>query len=140
MEQYHHFHIFRFSTLLDPYEQSQHRKPIKQYFLEQRYAFLMYFCKSTRIMQVCDRKYFQFYHILFQQLHTIHTGFHSEIQKSVGDKKGHHKNSIADCFTKWKPKFLIYGEFCSNLTKAQDMVDELSRRNPMIAQNIEVTF
>lgn len=82
--------------------------------------------------------FYSIFFVLFQQLHTIHTGFHSEIQKSVADKKGSHKVSIADCFIKWKPKFLIYGEFCSNLTKAQDMVDELSRRNPMIAQNIEV--
>ncbi len=76
---------------------------------------------------------------LFQKLHTIHTGFHSELQKAVSDRGGGGKHSIGECFTKWKSKFLIYGEFCSNLTKAQDLVDELCRRNPLIQSTIDVS-
>ncbi len=77
-------------------------------------------------------------YLLFQKLHTIHTGFHSELQKAVSERKGKH-HSIGECFTKWKQKFLIYGEFCSNLTKAQDLVDELCRRNPLIQSTVDVS-
>lgn len=44
--------------------------------------------------------------------------------------------TIADCFIKWKEKFLIYGEFCSNLPKAQDQVDKICQKDPVIMETI----
>ena len=34
---------------------------------------------------------------------------------------------IANCFIHVKCKFVIYGEFCSNLPKAQESVDKICR-------------
>ena len=45
--------------------------------------------------------------------------------------------TIADCFVKYKDDFLIYGEFCSNLPKAQEMIDELLKR-PQTREKINV--
>ena len=62
---------------------------------------------------------------VLQTLHVVHIGFFSDLTKACSSRA--HTNSssalgtplIADCFIKWKERFLLYGEFCSNLPKAQ---------------------
>ncbi|XP_033731899.1 protein vav-like isoform X2 [Pecten maximus] len=45
---------------------------------------------------------------------------------------------IAEVFIKWKSKLLIYGDYCSNLPKAQEKIDEILKRNEtMIKAQIE---
>ena len=46
---------------------------------------------------------------------------------------------IADCFIKWKEKFLAYGEFCSNLPKVQSILDKLCQ-NASVHQCIVVSL
>jgi len=46
--------------------------------------------------------------------------------------------TIADCFVTWKEKLLVYGEFCSNLPRAQDLIDQLCEAKPLIGERITV--
>jgi guanine nucleotide exchange factor VAV len=70
-----------------------------------------------------------------QELFTTHTGFHSALQQATSN--AHANKTIASCFIEWKPKFLLYGEFCSNLPKAQELVDELCKRDEAIRRQID---
>jgi guanine nucleotide exchange factor VAV len=64
-----------------------------------------------------------------EELHTIHVGFHSDLQKAYSNRHNTFSSNssltIADCFIKWKEKFLKYGEFCSNLPRVQLVIDKL---------------
>ena len=65
-----------------------------------------------------------------QDLHTIHSGFHSDLVKACSNRHNTFTTSsnaltISDCFVKWKEKFLKYGEYCSNLPRVQTLLDRL---------------
>lgn len=79
-----------------------------------------------------------------QDLHTVHAGFHSDLAKACSDRHNTFTTSsnaltIADCFVKWKEKFLKYGEYCSNLPRVQTVLDRLVQ-NPTASQAIAVIF
>ncbi|KAL5012535.1 hypothetical protein ScPMuIL_011086 [Solemya velum] len=59
-----------------------------------------------------------------EKLFEVHSGFHSELH--VACIKGNQK--ISEVFIEWKPKLLLYGEYCSNLPRAQDRIDELLKK------------
>ena len=66
----------------------------------------------------------------------MHTGFQSDLQQACSGSKPA-SGSIPECFMKWKSEFLIYGDFCSNLPRAQDRVDEVCK-NGLVLQSMEV--
>jgi len=79
---------------------------------------------------------------LLQRLHAVHTGFHSDLVRSCtlprdGATTGN--ITIADCFITWKEKLLVYGEFCSNLPRAQKLLDELCEAKPVIGERVTVS-
>ncbi|EZA50028.1 hypothetical protein DMN91_005536 [Ooceraea biroi] len=65
-----------------------------------------------------------------KELSEIHAGFHSQLCKT--------RNSavIAQIFLDWKKKFLIYGDYCANLTTAQNTLQETCARNEVINQEV----
>lgn len=76
-----------------------------------------------------------------QNFHSIHTGFHGDLSKALGigrDGAGGGA-TVADCFVTWKEKFLLYGEFCSNLPKAQELLDRLCNGDQLIQQKVLVS-
>jgi len=46
--------------------------------------------------------------------------------------------TIADCFITWKEKLLVYGEFCSNLPRAQELLDRLCEAKPIVSERVTV--
>lgn len=64
----------------------------------------------------------------------LHTGFYSELHRACTVNKP----KIHEVFIKWKTKFLIYGEYCSNLPKAQEHIEELTKKNETLKEKIEV--
>ena len=46
--------------------------------------------------------------------------------------------TIADCFITWKEKLLVYGEFCSNLPRAQGLLDQLCEAKPIVSERVTV--
>ena len=79
-----------------------------------------------------------------QELHTIHSGFHSDLAKACSNRHNTFTTTsnaltISDCFVKWKEKFLKYGEYCSNLPHVQTLLDKLEH-NQSANQAIMVLF
>lgn len=67
-----------------------------------------------------------------KELSEIHTGFHSELFKACTSSQ----YRISNCFIHWKEKFVVYGEYCANLPKAQNLLDEICTRNELINQSV----
>ncbi|XP_076314023.1 protein vav-like isoform X2 [Tachypleus tridentatus] len=67
-----------------------------------------------------------------KELCEIHTGFHSELFKACTSSQ----YKISDCFIHWKDKFVIYGEYCSNLPYSQELLDDLCNKNEIINQSV----
>ena len=44
---------------------------------------------------------------------------------------------ISNCFIKFKDKFVVYGQYCANLPKAQTMIDDLCSRDELIGQAVD---
>ena len=65
---------------------------------------------------------------------TVHKEFHGELHRACTINKP----KIHEVFIKWKPKFLTYGEYCSNLPKAQEHIEDLLKKNEALKAKIEV--
>ncbi|KAL3242747.1 hypothetical protein MRX96_002513 [Rhipicephalus microplus] len=66
-----------------------------------------------------------------KELAETHTGFHADLHKACVSSQ-HLK--ISDCFLRWKEKFIVYGDYCSNLPKAQEQIDELCSKKQLVNQ------
>ncbi|XP_049272801.1 protein vav isoform X2 [Rhipicephalus sanguineus] len=66
-----------------------------------------------------------------KELAETHTGFHADLHKACVSSQ-HLK--ISDCFLRWKDKFIVYGDYCSNLPKAQEQIDELCSKKQLVNQ------
>ena len=73
--------------------------------------------------------------LFFQSLLEVHTGFSVELSRTCTTLV--HK--IFEVFIKWKTKFLLYGDYCSNLPRAQEHIEELTRKNEVVKTSIEVS-
>jgi len=72
----------------------------------------------------------------------VQTGFHADLVKATtvsrdGSTAGN--TTIADCFIIWKERLLLYGEFCSNLPAAQELIDKLCETRPAINEQVTVS-
>ncbi|XP_033328154.2 vav guanine nucleotide exchange factor isoform X1 [Megalopta genalis] len=63
-----------------------------------------------------------------KELAEIHAGFHSQLRKARGGV------ALAQVFLDWREKFLIYGDYCANLTLAQNTLQEVCARNEIVNQ------
>lgn len=62
-------------------------------------------------------------------LHEIHNGFYSDLSKACQSRHGtvlvSGHMTIADCFIKWKERFLAYADYCSNLVAVNSLLGKL---------------
>ncbi|XP_047351427.1 protein vav isoform X1 [Vespa velutina] len=65
-----------------------------------------------------------------KELSEIHAGFHSQLRKA---RNG---SALAQVFLDWREKFLIYGDYCANLTLAQNTLQEACTRNEVFNQEV----
>jgi len=64
---------------------------------------------------------------------------HSQFSKDlILASKKESVHTIADCFITNKEKFLIYGEYCSNLLPAQDLLDNVCNTMPAVQNLVTV--
>lgn len=68
-----------------------------------------------------------------KELAETHAGFHADLHKACLSPQ-HMK--ISDCFLRWKDKFIVYGDYCSNLPKAQEQIDELCSKKQLVNQSV----
>lgn len=69
-----------------------------------------------------------------KELAEIHAGFHSQLRKARTGAV------LAQVFLDWREKFLIYGDYCANLTLAQNTLQEACARNELANQEVIVRF
>lgn len=67
-----------------------------------------------------------------KELAEIHAGFHSQLRKARSGA------ALAQVFLDWREKFLIYGDYCANLTAAQNTLEDLCERDNNIRQHVYV--
>ncbi|KAG7197853.1 hypothetical protein KM043_001665 [Ampulex compressa] len=65
-----------------------------------------------------------------KELSEIHAGFHSQLRKARSGA------ALAQVFLDWREKFLIYGDYCANLTLAQNTLQECCARNELVNQGV----
>jgi len=70
-----------------------------------------------------------------QKLYEVHFQFSKDLKMSATKQSVH---TIADCFITNKEKFLIYGEYCSNLLSAQEQLDNLCNTMPNVQSLVTV--
>ena len=78
---------------------------------------------------------------MLQKLHAVHSGFHADLVRACTvprDGAATSTMTIADCFITWKERLLVYGEFCSNLPHAQELLDELCEAKPVVSERVTV--
>jgi len=82
----------------------------------------------------CDNKINNF---SLQEMADIHFQFHDELRNACY-KIGRKPPTLLEVFTKYKKKFVLYGDYCSNLPKAQECIEELMKKNEVVREKIEV--
>ncbi|XP_076228297.1 vav guanine nucleotide exchange factor isoform X2 [Nomia melanderi] len=65
-----------------------------------------------------------------KELAEIHAGFHSQLRKARAGV------TLAQVFLDWREKFLIYGDYCANLTLAQNTLQEVCAHNELVNQEV----
>ncbi|XP_073981108.1 vav guanine nucleotide exchange factor isoform X2 [Rhodnius prolixus] len=64
-----------------------------------------------------------------KELYEIHVGFHSQLMKAV---TGGGVYRLSEAFLSWREKFLVYGDYCANLTAAQARISDITTRNDAV--------
>lgn len=87
--------------------------------------------------------------VQWQELSEIHTGFLSDLSRVLASSGSVNSvvaaysystsKTLGDIFVLWKEKFVIYGDYCANLTRAQNLVEELCTKNELVNQEIAVS-
>jgi guanine nucleotide exchange factor VAV len=75
--------------------------------------------------------------LVWQELYKVHSSFLEALNAAVSNDTG---TTIPDCFIMFKEKFIVYGDYCTNLPHAQKKLDQLCKNNPQVQQRIAVGF
>ena len=75
---------------------------------------------------------------VWQKLYNVHGNFLEVLKRAVSDNDS--GTTIPDCFIMFKEKFIIYGDYCTNLPHAQKKLDQLCKNNQQFQQRIAVGF
>ncbi|XP_066994159.1 protein vav isoform X2 [Anabrus simplex] len=68
-----------------------------------------------------------------KELAEIHQGFLSQLRKAVTPGS---LVRLSEVFLNCREKFLIYGEYCANLTNAQALIQDVCLRNELVNQEV----
>lgn len=68
-----------------------------------------------------------------KELAEIHQGFLRNLHKAVAPGS---VDRLSEVFLNWREKFLIYGDYCANLTKAQTLIHDICLRNELVNQEV----
>lgn len=47
---------------------------------------------------------------------------------------------LSEAFLSWREKFLVYGDYCANLTAAQARISDITTRNDAVHAELVVKF
>ncbi|WAR31167.1 VAV-like protein [Mya arenaria] len=69
-----------------------------------------------------------------ERMEEVHSVFFHELEKACYSPG---KTRLHEVFIKYKSKFLLYGDYCSNLPRAQEHIEELIKKNEQVRDKIE---
>jgi len=72
-----------------------------------------------------------------QQLHDVHSHFHQQLRLAVTKQRS---LTVGECFLTCKEKFLVHGNYCSNLLNAQELLDKLSQNSPSFSAVLSASY
>ncbi|XP_077297551.1 vav guanine nucleotide exchange factor [Arctopsyche grandis] len=76
-----------------------------------------------------------------KELCDIHSGFVTQLQQAtagggISSNSGLGIPRLGDVFLSWRERFLLYGDYCSNLTAAQDSLKFLSQKDDVFSKKL----
>ncbi|OWR50144.1 vav isoform 1, partial [Danaus plexippus plexippus] len=75
--------------------------------------------------------------VFFQELHDIHNGLLRQLRLATDNcVPGSGAPRLADVFLAWRERLLLYGDYCSNLTNAQDTLKALDARDSTFSKQL----
>lgn len=75
----------------------------------------------------------------FQELHETHTGLLRQLKLATeACVPGNGAPRLADVFLAWRERLLLYGDYCSNLTNAQETLKNLDARDSTFSKQLAV--
>ncbi|CAK1548053.1 unnamed protein product [Leptosia nina] len=96
---------------------------------------IKYFLKP--LMQCLKPQDMQIIFFGVKELHEIHTGLLRQLRLATEVcVPGSGAPRLADVFLAWREKLLLYGDYCSNLTTAQDTLKTLDSRDPVFSKQL----
>ncbi|PZC79600.1 hypothetical protein B5X24_HaOG216124 [Helicoverpa armigera] len=76
-----------------------------------------------------------------KELHETHTGLLRQLKLATeACVPGNGAPRLADVFLAWRERLLLYGDYCSNLTNAQDTLKTLDARDSTFNKQLAVTL
>lgn len=73
-------------------------------------------------LSICLFLDFKFLYVTFQTMLVVHKSFYEDLLETLNTDS---RMTVAECFISKKEKFLVYGEYCSNVAKIQHRIDSL---------------
>lgn len=75
-----------------------------------------------------------------QELHEIHVGLLRQLKLATeACVPGSGVPRLSDVFLAWRERLLLYGDYCSNLTHAQDTLKTLEQRDSTVTKQLAVS-
>lgn len=78
--------------------------------------------------------------MMYCPLQTLYEEHSQFLEQLLSANSEYSRITISDCFIMFKERFLIYGDFCTNLPKATKLVEQLCKTNPQIKSAITVSL
>lgn len=76
---------------------------------------------------------------MLQRLHEIHSGLLRQLKLATeACVPGNGAPRLADVFLTWREQLLLYGDYCSNLTHAQDTLKGLEAKDSTFSKQLTV--
>lgn len=81
-----------------------------------------------------------FIYFLHKELHEIHSGLLRQLKLATDAcMPGSGAPRLADVFLAWRERLLLYGDYCSNLTNAQETLKMLDAKDPIFNKQLAVS-
>jgi len=65
----------------------------------------------------------------------VHKNFHQDLIKTCTQ---YSSLKLSDVFLDWKDNFLVYADYCANLTVAQERIQKICSQNDLLRREINV--
>lgn len=73
---------------------------------------------------------------MIQELIEVHEKFLYRLKEATVNSR----YKLSQVFLEFRESFLIYGDYCANMTFSNDLLRDVTKRNPLVDQLVQVSF